>query len=199
MKSWDQTYNFGDEGAETVIEVIYSPQASLVGFGGIMTRPRVSDDLVTGREIVIVGLARDHRVTDDHIGGLYLARTAPLLQEAEKIITDTEVRESTLDLIDDLTPEADLASAMDTATTRDAFDVDSTDFTNLIVLIHNHAEIGIPDVDYKRSFTLGRAIAHTRQACADESKSSIARRNSQLQFPSAKALPNLRGAEVNLL
>lgn len=75
----------GDRGAETVTGVIYPPQVAIVGFGRVVTRPWVVDGRIESRSVVTASLAADHRVTDGHIGGLYLAAVAHLLQEPEKL------------------------------------------------------------------------------------------------------------------
>jgi pyruvate dehydrogenase E2 component (dihydrolipoamide acetyltransferase) len=75
----------GDRGAETVTGVIYPPQVAIVGFGRVMTRPWAIGERVESRPTVTVSLAADHRVTDGHIGGLYLAAIASYLQEPEKL------------------------------------------------------------------------------------------------------------------
>lgn len=76
----------GDRGAETVTGVIYPPQVAIVGFGRIVTRPWVVEEgRLESRPLVTISLAADHRVTDGHIGGLYLAALARLLQEPEKL------------------------------------------------------------------------------------------------------------------
>jgi len=75
----------GERGAETVTGVIYPPQVAIVGFGRVAARPWVVDGRVESRPLVTVSLAADHRVTDGHLGGLYLATVARLLQEPEKL------------------------------------------------------------------------------------------------------------------
>jgi pyruvate dehydrogenase E2 component (dihydrolipoamide acetyltransferase) len=75
----------GDRGAETVTGIIYPPQVAILGFGRVVTRPFVVDGGIAPRPIVTVSLAADHRVTDGHLGGLYLAEVARLLQEPEKL------------------------------------------------------------------------------------------------------------------
>ncbi len=77
--------NVGDRGAETVTGIIYPPQVAIVGFGRVVTRPFVVNGGIAPRPLVTVSLAADHRVTDGHIGGLYLAEVARLLQEPEKL------------------------------------------------------------------------------------------------------------------
>jgi pyruvate dehydrogenase E2 component (dihydrolipoamide acetyltransferase) len=77
--------NVGDRGAESVTGIIYPPQVSIVGFGRVVARPWVVDGRIESRPLVTVSLAADHRVTDGHVGGLYLAVVARLLQEPEKL------------------------------------------------------------------------------------------------------------------
>ena len=77
--------NVGDRGAESVTGVIYPPQVALVGFGRVVVRPWVVEDRIEGHPVVSLSLAADHRVTDGHLGGLYLAAIARLLQEPEKL------------------------------------------------------------------------------------------------------------------
>ncbi|HSJ46076.1 MAG TPA: 2-oxo acid dehydrogenase subunit E2 [Euzebyales bacterium] len=77
--------NLGDRGADVVHGVIYPPQVALVGFGRIAARPWVVDGTVTARTGVIGTLAGDHRVSDGHRGGRYLATVDRLLQEPAQL------------------------------------------------------------------------------------------------------------------
>ncbi len=77
--------NVGDRGAESVTGIIYPPQVSIVGFGRVVAQPWVVDGRIESCPLVTVTLAADHRATDGHIGGLYLAAVARLLQEPEKL------------------------------------------------------------------------------------------------------------------
>ena len=77
--------NLGDQGAELVHGVIYPPQVALVGFGRIVERPWAVEGMLTVRPVVTVTLAADHRVTDGHRGGLYLAAVAEALTHPEAL------------------------------------------------------------------------------------------------------------------
>lgn len=77
--------NLGDRGVETVYGVIYAPQVALVGFGKVGERPWAVDGMLGVRKIVHTTLSADHRVSDGHRGGLYLAAIDRLLQEPEKL------------------------------------------------------------------------------------------------------------------
>jgi pyruvate dehydrogenase E2 component (dihydrolipoyllysine-residue acetyltransferase) len=73
--------NLGDQGVEKVFGVIYPPQVALVGFGAVKERPWAVEGLLGVRPIVIATLAGDHRATDGHRGGLFLAAIDRLLQK----------------------------------------------------------------------------------------------------------------------
>ncbi|MFI4971342.1 MAG: dihydrolipoamide acetyltransferase family protein [Hyphomicrobiales bacterium] len=77
--------NLGDRGVQSVFGVIYVPQVALVGFGKITERPWAANGMVGARSILTATLAADHRVSDGHRGGLYLAAIDRLLQEPEKL------------------------------------------------------------------------------------------------------------------
>lgn len=73
--------SLGEQGVETVFGVIYPPQVALVGFGKVVERPWVAEGKIVPRPIVTATLSADHRVTDGHRGGIFLAAIERLLQE----------------------------------------------------------------------------------------------------------------------
>jgi pyruvate dehydrogenase E2 component (dihydrolipoamide acetyltransferase) len=75
--------NLGERGAETVFAIVYPPQVAIVGFGSIAERPWVVDGAVVPRPLVTAALSADHRVSDGHRGGLFLAAVERLLQTPE--------------------------------------------------------------------------------------------------------------------
>ncbi|MFY9820930.1 MAG: dihydrolipoamide acetyltransferase family protein, partial [Thermoanaerobaculia bacterium] len=77
--------NLGDQGVETVFGVIYPPQVALVGLGRITERPWAENGLLGVRPALTATLAADHRVTDGHRGGLFLAALDQLLQQPEAL------------------------------------------------------------------------------------------------------------------
>jgi len=77
--------HLGDQGVETVFPIIYPPQVAIVGFGKIVDRPWVVDGLIGPRPVVTATLAADHRASDGHCGGRFLARLAHLLQEPSEL------------------------------------------------------------------------------------------------------------------
>jgi pyruvate dehydrogenase E2 component (dihydrolipoamide acetyltransferase) len=77
--------SLGKQGIETVFGVIYPPQTALVGFGKVVERPWVTEGRIAARPLVIATLSADHRITDGHRGGLFLAAVDRLLQEPSRL------------------------------------------------------------------------------------------------------------------
>ncbi len=77
--------NLGEQGVEKVYGVIYPPQVALVGFGAIVQRPWAVEGLLGVRPIMAATLAGDHRASDGHRGGRFLAAINRLLGEPEKL------------------------------------------------------------------------------------------------------------------
>jgi pyruvate dehydrogenase E2 component (dihydrolipoamide acetyltransferase) len=77
--------NLGDLGVGGVYGVIYPPQVALVGFGRVTERPWAIDGMLAVRPVVTATLAADHRASDGHRGGRYLARVDELLQRPEEL------------------------------------------------------------------------------------------------------------------
>jgi pyruvate dehydrogenase E2 component (dihydrolipoamide acetyltransferase) len=77
--------NLGDLGVQSAFGVIYPPQVAIVGFGAIAERPWAHEGLLGVRPIVTATLAADHRVSDGHRGGLFLAEIARQLAAPEAL------------------------------------------------------------------------------------------------------------------
>lgn len=77
--------SLGDQGVEEVFGVIYPPQVAIIGLGRITGRPWVENGAVVARKIATVTLAADHRASDGHRGGMFLAALGRLLHEPEKL------------------------------------------------------------------------------------------------------------------
>jgi pyruvate dehydrogenase E2 component (dihydrolipoamide acetyltransferase) len=80
----DQTItvtSLGERGCDAVWGVINPPQVAIVGFGAIADRPWADAGAVAVHPTVTTTLAADHRVSDGHRGGLFLAAIDHHLQE----------------------------------------------------------------------------------------------------------------------
>ena len=75
-------------------------------------------------------------------------------------MTNEELRSLILELICEIAPEADPASAEDRDDLREIFDLDSMDFANLVAAIHKRTKINVPEADYNKLYTLQNAVAY---------------------------------------
>jgi len=77
--------SLGEQGVETVFGIIYPPQVALVGFGKVTEQPWAAQGMLGVKPIIMATLAADHRTSDGHRGGLFLAAIERFLQEPEKL------------------------------------------------------------------------------------------------------------------
>ena len=75
-------------------------------------------------------------------------------------MTDDEIKALLFELIGEIAPETDPSSLADDEDMRAALDLDSMDFNNLIIAIHERTGHNIPEADYNKLFTLKGAIAY---------------------------------------
>jgi pyruvate dehydrogenase E2 component (dihydrolipoamide acetyltransferase) len=77
--------SLGEQGVETVFGVIFPPQVAIVGFGKIVERPWSVERQIVSRPVITATLSADHRVSDGHRGGLFLAALERRLQEPDRL------------------------------------------------------------------------------------------------------------------
>jgi pyruvate dehydrogenase E2 component (dihydrolipoamide acetyltransferase) len=77
--------SIGERGVESLLGVIFPPQVAIVGFGQLVERPWVVHGQVVPCPLVTASLSADHRVTDGHRAGGFLAAVDRLLQEPEEL------------------------------------------------------------------------------------------------------------------
>ncbi len=77
--------NLGERGVGTAFPIVIPPQVAIIGLGRVMERPVAIDGMLAVRPTVDATLVADHRVSDGHRGGLFLAALEQRLQEPEKL------------------------------------------------------------------------------------------------------------------
>jgi pyruvate dehydrogenase E2 component (dihydrolipoamide acetyltransferase) len=77
--------SLGEQGVESVFGIVYPPQVAIVGFGKVVERPWSVQGAIVSRPLVSATLSADHRVSDGHRGGLFLAAVERRLQEPERL------------------------------------------------------------------------------------------------------------------
>jgi acyl carrier protein len=75
-------------------------------------------------------------------------------------MSDTNIEATVRRLLQELWPEVDLASVTGDADLREELDIDSMDFLNFAIVIHDATEIEIPEDDYAELMTLDECIAY---------------------------------------
>jgi acyl carrier protein len=75
-------------------------------------------------------------------------------------MTEAEARAVIYDILSGIAPEADPVTVAGNEDLREALDLDSMDFMNFVVALHERIGIDIPEADYPRLRTLDGAIAY---------------------------------------
>ena len=71
-----------------------------------------------------------------------------------------EVKSMICDVLNGIAPEVDLGAVASNEDLREALDLDSMDFLNFVIALHERTGIDIPEADYPRLRTLDGAIAY---------------------------------------
>ena len=79
-------------------------------------------------------------------------------------MTPSEARQLILDTIAGIAPEADTAGLRDDEDMREALDLDSIDFSNLVIALHERTGRDIPEADTHRLYRLRDAVAYLAAA-----------------------------------
>ena len=75
-------------------------------------------------------------------------------------MTDGEIRNLLQEELNNIAPDIDIAAIDPKADLREAMDIDSMDFLNLVTAIHHRLGIEIPELDYPKLVTLDGAVAY---------------------------------------
>jgi len=68
-----------------------------------------------------------------------------------------------IEMLGGIAPEADASTLDPKADIRESLDIDSLDFLNFVIALHERLRIDIPEVDYPRLFTLDGAVDYLLQ------------------------------------
>jgi len=78
-------------------------------------------------------------------------------------MTDAELRQHILDAISEVAPEAEFDGLDPDEGLREQLDLDSMDFLNVVIALHEALGIDIPEADYPRLFALNDAVAYLKE------------------------------------
>jgi acyl carrier protein len=75
-------------------------------------------------------------------------------------MTQGEIRQVIVEELTRIAPEIDPASIAPGVSFRDQLDLDSMDFLNFVLALHERLGVDIPEVDYPHLYTLDDAVAY---------------------------------------
>ena len=75
-------------------------------------------------------------------------------------MTEAEIRALVLHQLGNIAPEADPASIDADAPIRDELDIDSMDFLNFVIALHERLKVDIPEVDYPKLSSVNGAVSY---------------------------------------
>ncbi len=75
-------------------------------------------------------------------------------------MSDIDIRSVIQEELNNIAPEADLATVDPTADLREALDIDSMDFLNFITAVHRRLGVDVPELDYPKLVTLDGAAKY---------------------------------------
>jgi acyl carrier protein len=76
-----------------------------------------------------------------------------------KLTTD-EIRSTVLRILGEIAPEADLTRIKPDVSFRDQLDIDSMDFLNFVIAVHEALHVEIPEADYPKLATLNGCVEY---------------------------------------
>jgi acyl carrier protein len=75
-------------------------------------------------------------------------------------MTDAEIKSAILDGLAQIAPESDPAELSPNENIRRALDIDSFDFLNFLIGLHEKLGVDIPEADYGKLNTLDEMVAY---------------------------------------
>ena len=87
-------------------------------------------------------------------------------------MTPEEIKKTIIDALKRIAPEIDPASIESSVSFRDQLDLDSMDFLNFALALHDRLGIEIPEADYPRLSTLESAVTYLAAKLRDKSSAT---------------------------
>ncbi len=79
-------------------------------------------------------------------------------------MTEAELRDRILLVLGNIAPEADLSKLDSNARIRDQLDIDSMDFLNFVIGLHEQLQVDIPERDYGSMVSLNGCVRYLMSA-----------------------------------
>ncbi len=86
------------------------------------------------------------------------------------MMNEDELRQAVLAALSEVAPEADFQAVRDDIELREQLDIDSMDYLNFIIGLHERTGVDIPERDYVRLATLRGCVAYLSRMSAAETR-----------------------------
>lgn len=78
-------------------------------------------------------------------------------------MTEAEIRQIAIGILSDIAPDTDPSTLAGGQDIREGLDIDSMDFLNFVVALHQRTGVDIPEADYPKLFTLDGVARYLAQ------------------------------------
>jgi len=75
-------------------------------------------------------------------------------------MTEDEIRTAVVEQLVSVAPDIDAGDIDPAASFRDQFDIDSMDFLNFVIALHERLGVDIPEIDYPKLSSLDGCVAY---------------------------------------
>jgi acyl carrier protein len=75
-------------------------------------------------------------------------------------VTKDDIRQAVIEALGNIAPETEPGSIDPEADLREALDIDSMDFLNLMIALHGRLGVDIPEADYPRLISIEAATSY---------------------------------------
>ncbi len=85
-------------------------------------------------------------------------------------MTRDEIKDTALQILSEVAPEADPAQIKPDVSFRDQLDIDSMDFLNFVIALDKKLGVAVPETDYQKLSTLDGCVEYLARAIGVEQK-----------------------------
>ena len=85
-------------------------------------------------------------------------------------MTPAEIRSEVLDILENISPDSDLANLKDDVAFREQLELDSMDFLDIVMELRKRHRVQIPEEEYKQLASMGSTVAYLTPKMQDLQK-----------------------------
>lgn len=78
-------------------------------------------------------------------------------------MSNSKLREQIIACLQEIAPEIDISTVQDHRPLRETYDLDSADYLNFLIKLHERFAVSIPESDYSQLMTIASATRYLAQ------------------------------------